>query len=162
MAGLPGTGKSTVASKLAEKRGGVVLSKDIIREALFGPDRVEYSTEQDDFCLEIMLQTASYLFRRNPHELVILDGRPFSRHYQLDRVFKTGFPCKIIECVCSEATAIARIERDSAAHSHLARNRDAALYFRIKAAFEPISGPKLVVDTDRPIPESLYSDFRVS
>ena len=162
IAGLPGTGKSTVAAQLAKTPGGVIVSKDVIRHALFGPNRVEYSSEQDDFCLEIMLQTAAYLLRRNPNELVILDGRTFSRQYQRDRVLQTGFPCKVVECVCSEATAIARIERDAFLHSHPAQNRDAALYHRVKSAYQPIQEPKLVVDTGQPIPESLYSNFRVS
>lgn len=66
MAGLPGTGKSTVARGLAKKTAGCVLSKDEIRAALFAPDDIEYSTAQDDFCMEIMLQAASFLFRRIP------------------------------------------------------------------------------------------------
>jgi predicted kinase len=61
MAGLPGTGKSTVARSLAQRLPAAVLDKDIIRAALFSAAHVEYSSEQDDFCQEIMVQTASYL-----------------------------------------------------------------------------------------------------
>ena len=58
MAGLPGTGKSTLAQALASCFKGAVLSKDEIRHSLFAPGDIEYSTEQDDFVMEIMLQTA--------------------------------------------------------------------------------------------------------
>src|SRR5947209_2269421 len=42
MAGLPGTGKSTLARQMARALSGVVLDKDVIRAALFPPALVEY------------------------------------------------------------------------------------------------------------------------
>src|SRR5215471_13290951 len=79
MAGLPGTGKSAIARSLAQRLPGAILDKDLIRAALFGPDYVEYSLSQDDFCQEIMLQTAAYLVGSNLSLCVLLDGRTFSR-----------------------------------------------------------------------------------
>ena len=43
MAGLPGSGKSTVARALAQRIPAAVLDKDIIRAAIFPPAHVEYS-----------------------------------------------------------------------------------------------------------------------
>ena len=40
MAGLPGTGKSTLAQALAQRLPGAVLDKDAIRAALFEPAHV--------------------------------------------------------------------------------------------------------------------------
>ena len=74
MAGLPGTGTSTVARALAKETAGCVLSKDEIRAALFAPDDIEYSTAQDDFCMEIMLQAASFLLQKDSNRKVFLDG----------------------------------------------------------------------------------------
>ena len=79
MAGLPGTGKSTLARELARRTEGSVLGKDEIRAALFPPEDIEYSTTQDDFVMEIMLQTARFLLKKNPRSIIFLDGRPFSR-----------------------------------------------------------------------------------
>jgi predicted kinase len=53
MAGLPGTGKSTLAHHLADACASIVLDKDSIRAALFPIDQVEYSTRQDDFCFKL-------------------------------------------------------------------------------------------------------------
>src|SRR2546423_7912676 len=85
MAGLPGTGKTTLSHALAKITLGSVLSKDQIRAALFSPEDIEYSTAQDDFCMEVMLQAARFLLRKNPQRKVFLDGRTFSHRYQIDR-----------------------------------------------------------------------------
>ncbi len=152
MAGLPGTGKSTLSRALAADLGGTVIDKDRLRAALFDPPDIEYSTEQDEFCMRVMLKIAGYLFRRDPARKVFLDGRTFSRSYQLTRA--TGYanalgqPWRIIECVCSEETARHRLEHDP---SHPATNRDFALYVAVEARFEEITLPRTVIDTDRPL-----------
>lgn len=155
MAGLPGTGKSAVATALAERLSGTVLSKDTIRHALFAPRNVEYSTAQDDFVMEIMLQAAEHILQRDPSRYVFLDGRTFSRHYQIERVITTASkwsqPWRILECVCSDATARSRLEQQASVGEHPAGNRTFALYLEIKRNFEPIAEPKVIVDTDRPL-----------
>ena len=155
MAGLPGTGKSTVARELATQTGGVVVGKDEIRATLFPPGDIEYSTEQDDFCMEVMLETASYLVRKNPARFVFLDGRTFSRRYQIDRVLNRAAqlnqPWRILECVCSDATARQRLEAQQECAEHPASNRDYALYLQVKERFEKIVRPKAVIDTDQPL-----------
>jgi predicted kinase len=157
MAGLPGTGKSILCRALAKQVGGVVLDKDIIRAALFPPERIEYSAAQDDFCQSLMLQAAAYLLARDPHAVIFFDGRTFSRRYQIDAVIqsaqKFGSAFRTIECTCSEETARQRLDRDQAAGRHPAANRSFELYQRLKATFEPIPEPKLIVDTDRPLDE---------
>jgi predicted kinase len=152
MAGLPGTGKSTLARALAAELGGVVLSKDLLRAVLFPEAFVEYCAEQDDFCQDLMLRTAQYLINRHPDLTVLLDGRTFSKTYQIENAIETArrlnTQWRIIECVCSEETAQQRIESD---HTHPARNRTFDLYTAVRSQFEPIILPKLVVDTDQPL-----------
>ena len=154
MAGLPGTGKSTLSQALASEVGGTVLNKDQIRAALFPVADIEYSTEQDDFCMAIMLKVAGWIFRKDPGRKVFLDGRTFSRAYQLKRA--TGYadaigqPWRILECVCNEQTARERMADDC---EHVAANRDFRLYLEVKARFEEITLPKTVIDTDQPIAE---------
>src|SRR3954452_5215825 len=102
MAGLPGTGKTTLARELARRTSGRLLSKDDFRHALFTPDEIEYSSRQDDFVLQLMLDTTRYLLARNPSRHVFLDGRPFSRRYQIDNVINAADslhqPWRILEC----------------------------------------------------------------
>jgi predicted kinase len=160
MAGLPGTGKRTLARALAKKMGAVVLDKDVIREAMFSREKVTYSTQQDDRVMAYMLKQAAQI--TGVGRTVILDGRPFSHKYQVDTVCryadKLRVPLKLILCTCPEKTALERIE--SSAGRHPAINRDAELYHRLKQEFEPIQIDHLVVDTSQPLPICLETCLR--
>jgi predicted kinase len=157
MAGLPGTGKSTLARALAAQCHGVVLDKDEIRSVLFPPAYLEYSAEQDDLCQSLMLETAAYLLARHMNLRVFIDGRTFSRAYQIQNALaaaaRMSTPWRIIECVCAEDTARQRLE--AARATHLAQNRTYELYKKLQAEFEPIPAPKLVVDTGTPLEDCI-------
>jgi predicted kinase len=152
MAGLPGTGKSTLARASAEITLGAILSKDQIRAALFSLEDIEYSTAQDDFCMEVMLGAARILLQKNPDRKIFLDGRTFSHRYQIDRVVEfaneLAQPWIILECTCSEDSARRRLDLDP---NHPALNRDFSLYLKVKSSFEPITHPKTAIDTDQPL-----------
>jgi len=83
MAGLPGTGKSTLAARLAAALDAVVLSKDAVRAALFPPPVRDYSTAQDNLVMEVIFKAAAYTFRTRSQQVVIIDGRTFLRTYQV-------------------------------------------------------------------------------
>ncbi len=155
MAGLPGSGKSTLARELAVRTSGRVVSKDEIRHAIFRPEEIEYSSRQDDFCLQIMLETAEYLLERNPGRAIFLDGRTFSRRYQIENVIGVASrlhqPWRIFECVCSDETARRRLIADAETSAHPAGNRDYQLYLEVKARFETITLAKTVIDTELPL-----------
>ena len=161
MVGLPGTGKSTLSRALVDRFGGFVIDKDVTRPALFGPSQIEYTVEQDDFCQDVMMLTAEYLLRRQPKLRVFLDGRPFSREYQRERVRKAAHrmrtPLAVIECVADNDTALARIRSDLESGIHLAANRTEQLYFEKKRDFErePLKGPRLTVTSDRALEKSV-------
>jgi len=151
MAGLPGTGKTTLARELAARTSGRVLSKDELRHALFSDAEIEYSSRQDDFCLQVMLETAGYLLQQDSSRIIFLDGRPFSRRYQIDNVVNAATSLhqswRILECVCSEDDAKQRLEQQAMAGKHPAGNRNFQLYLEVKSRFEAITLPKTVIDT---------------
>ena len=66
MAGLPGTGKSTLAGRLAAELGGVVLNKDAVRALLFPPPVLDYSREQDDLVMQAIYAAAANILRGHP------------------------------------------------------------------------------------------------
>jgi predicted kinase len=155
MAGLPGTGKTTLAHAVAEQTAGRVIGKDEIRHALFAEDEIEYSSRQDDFCQQLMLQTAAYFVGRNPRRHIFLDGRPFSRGYQIENAINAALSLRqawrILECVCAQETAKHRLEQPLTMVSHPAGNRNFQLYLDVRSRFETISLPKTIIDTDQPL-----------
>src|ERR1700733_3435810 len=155
MAGLPGCGKTTLARELAARTSGRVLDKDEVRHALFSADEIEYSSRQDDFCLQVMLETAGQLLRKDPERIVFLDGRPFSHRYQIDNVVNAAAALhqnwRIIECLCPEEVARQRIEQQSVSKEHPASNRNFQLYMEVKSRFEAITLSKTVIDAGRPL-----------
>jgi predicted kinase len=160
MAGLPGTGKSTVARSLAATLKACRLDKDLIRGCLIPPEEIDYSPEQNDFCMEILFQTAGYLLKLRPRQTVIIDGRPFGRGSQLAMLTEFAgsleADLKIIECVCAEEIVRRRLKMQGP-DDHPAGNRDFSLYLRLKAEWEPIQHPRLVLDTARPLSDCVQT-----
>jgi predicted kinase len=151
MAGLPGSGKTTLARELAARTSGRVLNKDEIRHSLFLSGEIEYSSRQDDFCLQVMLETAGYLLQQDRKRILFLDGRPFSRRYQIENVTNAAASMhqswRILECVCTDELARQRLEEHSTVGAHPAGNRDYKLYLEVRSRFEAITLPKIVIDT---------------
>lgn len=161
MAGLPATGKSAVAQALASTLPGIVLDKDRARAALFPASEIEYSVLQDDLVMDILRQVAAYILQRDRHRHVLIDGRPFAKRYQLEPwralAAELDVPMRVIECACRDEIARRRLASDAARGDHVAANRDYAMYLRLKAGFEPIVGPKLVLDTEQRLDECVES-----
>ena len=98
----------------------------------------------------VLFQAARYLIAEKKTARVFVDGRPFARTAQVDRLSSEaaamGCDLKIILCECSEASARERLSRH-----HIAANRDFALYQKLKKEFEPIKLPHFVADTNGPL-----------
>src|SRR3954454_5344525 len=107
MAGLPGSGKSTVAACLAERLGAVILDKDRVRAALFPPRVLDYSAVQDDVAIAAIYQAVRAIHKANAGQAVILDGRTYLRRGQVQPLLDLAASLSerpwIIECVCDEA-----------------------------------------------------------
>lgn len=151
MAGLPGTGKSALASRLARALNGVVLSKDTVRAALFPGAALDCSSAQDEIAMAAVYAAAEYLLVTNPARPVFIDGRTFSKPGQLDAPFalaaKLAAPLRVIECVCAPEVAEARIAAAHAAGTHEALNRTPELHAKARAAAVPLTVPRLTLDT---------------
>ena len=122
---------------------------DLLREEL------EPRHEDDGLLPALEGESARPVDPADPNLGIFFDGRTFSRRYQIEAVIesaqKFGSGFRTIECTCSEETARQRLDHDQAAGHHPAANRSFDLYQRLKATFEPIPEPKLVVDTDQPL-----------
>jgi predicted kinase len=148
-AGLPGTGKSTLARALAGPLDAAILDKDRVRGALFPGQLTDYTAPQDQLCMHAMLAAAAYLTERRRVPFIFFDGRTFSTRAQRDEVVQAaegaGAGWRILHVTCADAVAEARLVAVDPAHP--AQNRDPALYRTIQRHFEPIDLAKLEVDT---------------
>lgn len=151
MAGFPGTGKSALAARLADALGGVVLSKDVVRAAMFPAPFLNYSAAQDHVAMSAVFSAAEYFLKAHPTRPVFLDGRTFCKRGQIDApnalAILTRARLCVIECVCADEVAGARLTFDFAAGAHLAGNRTPDLYARVKAEAVPLTVPRLTLDT---------------
>lgn len=160
LAGLPASGKSTLALRLAQDLNGVVLSKDKVRGALFPFPVLDHSSSQNDISMDAIYKAAAHIRKTFPEQAVIIDGRTYLRSYQIRDLFalaqSLGEAPRIIECVCTDDVARRRLEQDLAAGTHPAKNRTYALYLAVKEQAEAIDVPHLVLDTaNTPLEECL-------
>jgi predicted kinase len=159
LAGLPGTGKSTLAAAIRDHLGPacLVLDKDRVRHALYGAAHTEYSRSQDDFVISLLHQAAARHLAAREDATVILE-RTCTRAYQLTDAAalaaRTGRPLAVIECVCPDHVARDRLAAARRDRAHPAANRGFALYQKLKADAEPITVPDLRLHTDTPIGQS--------
>jgi predicted kinase len=153
MAGLPGTGKSTLAQEISQEVNGIVLSKDVVRAAVFPGRFTDYTRGQDDLCFRMIFEAAEYLAAHRQTEFIFLDGRTFSRGEQIQQAVRAaedaGCAWRIIHTSCPDSVAEARLAGEVA--RHLAANRTIELYREVKAHFEAITYPHARIDTSQPL-----------
>jgi predicted kinase len=145
--GLPGTGKTRLARRLLDRRPDlIVLSRDSLRSGMFAHPM--FSEEEKTLVDGLIVAMSDYLLGRG--RSVVIDGMALSSSRLLEKFARTAAAhhkeVRIIECICSEATALARIAADEGKHP--AGDRGADLYYRVRERFEPTELPLLSIDTD--------------
>jgi predicted kinase len=150
MAGLPATGKTTLAEALAASTGGIVLNKDRVREAMFPGKWTDYTPEQDEVVMTAVYSAARYLLKHQNPSFLFLDGRTYRQKSQVDQAIalaeESGSNWRILHLVCDRDV----IRKRLAGGTHIARNRDFELYSQLEQSLEPIDRPVLLVDTTQP------------
>jgi aminoglycoside phosphotransferase family enzyme/predicted kinase len=173
MAGLVGSGKSTVARVLGERIGAKVLRSDVIRKTLAGiplEERRYEGYEGGIYTEDFTRRTYEELHREGSEPLrsgrpVILDAS-YKRRSERERASSIarehGTRFFIVECVCDDETAKSRLTRR--VEEREVSDGRWEIYERQKVEFEYITeneGRLIRVDTARPVDETVELILKV-
>ena len=164
LGGLMGTGKSTLASALAEVIFSTTISSDHIRHSLFGVSDSPAAFSQGHYRPELRLQVYGEMFNRAEKYLdngrsVVLDGTFLTndlRQRAMEMGRKHGATPVFVECECSREKARSRIYERSAAGRALSEARPGLLNHQANEREEPCSSiDRIGVSTTNSIVETL-------
>lgn len=143
IAGLPGSGKSFFAAKLAKLLNAVHLNSDVIRNEM--GKRGQYDEASKAAVYAEMQKQAEALLKQK--KTVILDATFYKKELRLPYIRlakKWNAKLKWIEVKATEKTIRQRMQmrrKDSEA--------DMGVYFQIKARWEPLDGEHLTLWSDK-------------
>ena len=146
--GLPGTGKTYLAKKLKERLPELILiSRDSVRAKVFV--NPQYSNEEKEQLLSVILFTIE---EHSGNDSIIIDGMTFPTRESMEPFRKSAeqnnMQLRIIECFCTEETALKRISDDVIEKAHPVVDTDEDLYYHVREIFEPFSGFHLKINTE--------------
>lgn len=146
--GLPGTGKTTVAEEIAERRDAALLRTDVVRTDLF-PDPDYTDAEAEAVYAELFDRAAAALADGD----VVLDAtfrteafREGARVVAAD----VGAEFLLVSVECADATVRRRIRARTDDES----DADIAVYELFRDTYEPVADPDLVVDNSGSLDET--------
>lgn len=159
MSGLSGSGKSTVASRLARRTGFLHINSDRVRKELAGlaanetrPDL--YTPERSEQTYRTMREKAAAALAEGRG--VILDAT-FMRRVDRDVVramaHRLRVPLLFVECRCSEAEVYRRLHRRQTERRD-ASDADWSVYLRQRRNFDAFADDetdRVILDTSRPL-----------
>lgn len=146
--GLPGSGKSALAQRIARKYSAVLLNTDVIRKRHL--KRRTYTAREKEAVYNLMFDEALKALKSGRN--TVLDGTFYKealRSRALSLAKKAGSKPFIIECTLNEAVLKKRIEKRKRTKS--VSEADWAVYKKIKRQFEPIRKKRLLIDNALPL-----------
>jgi aminoglycoside phosphotransferase family enzyme/predicted kinase len=156
IAGLSGTGKSTVAATLAARTGFAHINSDVVRKTLPDvPPGELYSGETSARTYGTMFEHARAALAAG--RSAIIDAT-FQRRCDREETHtlarRLGVPRLLVECRCSDTVVLERLDA-RAAEGRSVSDADRRVYEQQKRHYEPIAGQEadgcLVLDTSRPV-----------
>lgn len=158
LVGLPGVGKTTLANALTQPLGAQIVSRDLIRDAIFPSRYLDYSREQNEVATNTLYRVVAYLLEHHRPPCLILDGKPFSRSHEIHDVLrlgrKHGAVVKIVHCDAPLDVIRARLEKGLGEAVNARAGRTPQKAERVHAEFEAIDVEHLTIDMTRTIEEA--------
>ena len=170
--GLPGTGKSYLAKRIARKVGASILRTDEIRKELAGIHQSEHRYEDFGIGLyteEMTQKTYKGMYERAKEILkkgdsCILDAT-FSKKTQREGAYEIAkelnTPYLTIECICPEEIVTKRMEERSKDQKAVS-DATFRIYQGVKDVYESLGDDEIhiTVDTSKNLDENLWLVLR--
>lgn len=157
--GLPGAGKTWLANQLENYLDCTILNRDHIRDAIFPEKELDFSDPQNELASQVTNMVAEYILQRNSDYLLFLDGRPFSKQYQIEEVRNlaahVGHKIKGIYCWAPDEIVANRLEKDQKESNYDSKNRTMKKYYRIRENFDEILIDHIRINTHESLMENL-------
>lgn len=147
--GLPGTGKTTLARKLAGHLGWPHYNTDIIRDQT--GKRQQYDPETKAYIYRELLERTREALASGSG--VILDGTFYREDIRApfrQAARAAGVPLKWVQVMAGED-----VVRERVSSPRPFSEADFGVYQRIKTEFEPLKEPALKVHSDREEPDAV-------
>ena len=144
--GLPGSGKTVLSKKLANKINSIYLNTDIVRKRLF--ETPAYTNEEKDKIYSRMLDMADFALKQGKD--VVLDGTFYKdslRKSAISIAKNNSEKYLIIECIAHEKTV--KVWMQKRAKKKSVSDADFAVYERLKKEYYPIKEKHFIFKTDK-------------
>jgi predicted kinase len=149
--GLPGAGKSVVASAIEEQLGLRRICRDRIRAAMFPHCNYSFIEKRAAYRSLLLALEINCMLRLGS----VIDGMTFSRRAELDRVAElaaaNGSVTIPMLIECPPDLARERLARDLATRRHVALDRTPETVNDVLARREPAPEGTLIVDATVPV-----------
>jgi predicted kinase len=158
LTGLPGTGKSFLARRLAEALPFVIIESDTIRKILF--PQPQYTAQESRWVHRTCHALLAKLLKRGVR--VIYDATNLIEYHR-ELVYrigeKAGARLVVVKTVASEEVVRERLKARQEADAEVS-DADWRIYRRMATRQEPISHPHLVIDTTEGLEEAVAKVLR--
>lgn len=138
LAGLPGAGKTTLATWLGAETGFVVASRDVIRKAMF--PQCQFTLKEKEAAFDALKSSIAIMLSMRIS--VVTDGICFSSARELQEILDVArgveVPATIIHCDCPVEVAKLRVERDRRNDSSVPADRNAEMVQKTFDRFDPL------------------------
>lgn len=157
LAGLPGTGKTTVAKEFARQTQALHFDIDEVKRVVVPADEVTEDIDPPEYRFKYYAETIRKLpelFSKTPAQTVIMDETFHLRNFRdfwNESVRALNIRMHWIEVVCDEEIVKERLSIGKNRGNHILGNKAIPMYLLFKEAFEPMKAPYEVVDTSKDV-----------
>ncbi|MBW1704437.1 MAG: ATP-binding protein [Deltaproteobacteria bacterium] len=157
LAGLPGTGKTTVAKEFARQTQALHFDIDEVKRVVVPADEVTEDIDPPEYRFKYYSETIRRLpelFAKTSAQTVILDETFHLRNFRdfwNESARALNIRVHWIEVVCDEEIVKERLSIGKNRGNHILGNKAIPMYLLFKEAFEPMKAPYEVVDTSKDV-----------